>query len=240
MLDLATISGVLFDNRAFQFMFNLLALSCTITWGPKAFLVHVVYVTNVLVGELIRIANLHGQLPVPYDTQRKIIILVGYIHTINPLLMYVWPILIYFHVPLCFMVHCCHLTYIHAAFRKMEYYDLYHAWFLVLLNLAEFISNITIRLNPQFYLYSAVATEAVCPYLLTFRMKKVRFSSGSIGSKSTGKLGQKRKNDVLLWKEKEQKVVPLTNAQRYELAESKSEDLGIDGSFVSREISSKV
>jgi len=169
------IKELLFQHRGTQYLFLLTAVLSTIFFGRAGFLLHVFFVTNALVGELVRISDLYGNLPIPHETERRVIILIGYLHTINPILMHVWPVLFYAHLPVCFAVHCCHMAYVCAAFRDMGYSDQGHICFLIILNLAEFMANVSVNLlGPQIYVICAIATEMLCPFLLTFKMKKSR------------------------------------------------------------------
>eukprot|EP00638_Chattonella_subsalsa_P011582 CAMPEP_0117777752 /NCGR_PEP_ID=MMETSP0948-20121206/573_1 /TAXON_ID=44440 /ORGANISM="Chattonella subsalsa, Strain CCMP2191" /LENGTH=89 /DNA_ID=CAMNT_0005604923 /DNA_START=300 /DNA_END=569 /DNA_ORIENTATION=- len=68
----------------------------------------------------------------------------------------------------------------------MGYSDRTHIGFLVFLNLMEFVTNAVYMISPEFYFYFAIATEALCPFLMTFRMKR-RVGVAGLGSPKTQK-----------------------------------------------------
>jgi len=162
-------------STLFILIFTIGTILCTASFGEKTFLLHVLYVTHMLSVVLIRLSDAYGSFKVPHNSLRKAILSVAFLHTVNPLLMTCHiknTVVMSVHVPLCLMVHVAHLSYVIYIFHDIGYSDMTHSFILVLLNCLEAATNILIMVHPTIYWRVALATEAVCPFVLVFKLKR--------------------------------------------------------------------
>jgi len=176
---LKRLADTIWRDSFFLMIFATGTMLSTAAFRERTFLLHCFYVTHMLLTVLVRLGDAYGRFPIPYNDLRQIIIVAGMLHLINPLLMLVQikhAILV--HVPICVLVHILHLSYVMFIFDDMGYSDSRHTLILVLLNCLEAATNFAIMAYPNAYFLLALATEAICPFVLIFRMKRGRKGNG--------------------------------------------------------------
>jgi len=177
------IYSFIWRDRAFLMLFTMATLISTSTFGKSAFILHAAYVTHTLLSVLVDVEEIYKNVQIPFNNCRRFIITTGVLHLINPCLMlYSWKWTYYLHLPICFSVHIFHLSYVRFVYRAVGYNDAVNWNTLMLLNFCEFVTNLIVMQRPQMYSFVAIATESICPFVLTFRKKKVVYKQRLVRS----------------------------------------------------------
>ena len=158
--------------------FGLLTNICTLCYGKHAILLHSCFVTYTLMSIVIDFKNVFKRLRMPMLKYRKAIILFSLLYQIIPILITVHIVNIYticVHLCACFMLHVFHMHYVTVVFYKINYKDCDHWMILFFVHLLEMCTNVLLICDSSIYVYIAIVTECVCPYILIYiRKKRVR------------------------------------------------------------------
>ena len=139
--------------------FNLLTNVCTMYFGKRAIFIHACFVTYTLITIVIHVKAVFVRLKLPLMRYRQFIILFS----------------MYVHLLACFFIHLFHMQYITTVFQLMNYKDDKHWMILLLLNVLEMCTNLCLVCNyDATYLYTAIVTECMCPYVLMYVRKRNR------------------------------------------------------------------
>ena len=112
---------------------------------------------------------------------RNAIMVFSLFYLVNPLLMTVRVKMskhfVYAHLCACFILHIVHMHYVTIVFRLMNYKDRKHWILLFIANALEMCTNVCLICEYyDMYVYTAIITESVCPYVLMYVRKKSRRS----------------------------------------------------------------
>ena len=148
--------------------------SSTLAHGITNVLLHTSFVTYTLICILVDIKEIFKRLTIPYNKYRKFIIMFGWVHLLNPLvLLFEHKYVVYVHLIMCFILHVMHIHYIILVFRKMNYIDRYYYKILLFLNICEVFTNLCLICKyKDMYKYAAIMTESVCACSLTYKRKR--------------------------------------------------------------------
>ena len=161
--------------------FNIITIICTLFFGKRAIFMHACFVTFTLITIVIHVKAVFVRVKLPLMRYRQFIILFSLFHLINPLLMTMnirmKMYCMYVHLLACFLIHLFHMQYITTVFELMNYKDDKHWMILLLLNILEMCTNLCLVCNyDATYLYTAIVTECMCPYVLMYVRKRNRRS----------------------------------------------------------------
>ena len=153
----------------------VLVTNCTtLVLGVKCVLFHTMLVTYTLMSVLVDVKEIFRRLNVPYNKYRRFIVVLDFVHLINPLLLiFEHEYIIYVHLVMCFLLHLFHIHYIVLVFRSMKYIDTYYYKILVLLNFCELITNLClICAYNDSYEHCAIVTESLCACIFTYKRRR--------------------------------------------------------------------
>ena len=168
-------------NPVFLVSFNVLTHIGTLWYSKRAILLHSCFVTYTLVSIIIDVKDVFKRLRIPMVQYRNAIMIFSLFHLVNPLLMTVRvemnKYFVYAHLCACFILHIVHMHYITIVFRLMNYKDRKHWILLFIANALEMCTNVCLICEYyDTYVYTAIITECVCPYVLMYVRKKSRRS----------------------------------------------------------------
>ena len=154
--------------------FVVLTHVCTLCFGRSAILMHSCFVTYTLISIILDFKDVFKRLQIPKTKYRKAIVLFSLLYQINPILMTVRiKTNVYVHLCACFMLHTCHMHYVTVVFRVMNYKDHKHWMILFVVHVLEMCTNVfLVWEHEKKYLYAAIVTESICPYVLMYIKKR--------------------------------------------------------------------
>lgn len=147
----------------------------TAHWEEKAFFYHVVFVTNALLLETHKLNATFGKFKNPYKKFEIFLYVAGYLHIINPALMFKYPEVVYIHVPVCFTIHVFHMIDVQLVFSHANLHDPFHFIMLLILNLLELATNVAFVFAADYqdvYTSLALTTEVTCLMILAIKLQK--------------------------------------------------------------------
>lgn len=168
-------------NPVFLVSFNVLTHLGTLWYSKRAILLHSSFVTYTLISIIIDVKDVFKRLRIPMVQYRNAIMIFSLFHLVNPLLMTVHvemnKYFVYAHLCACFILHIVHMHYVTIVFRLMNYKDRKHWILLFIANILEMCTNVCLICKYyDTYVYTAIITECVCPYVLMYVRKKSRRS----------------------------------------------------------------
>ena len=161
--------------------FNVLTHIFTLCYNKRAILMHSCFVTYTLISIILDVKHVFKRLSIPMIKYRQAILLFSLLHQISPILITVrnetCKKFVYVHLCTCFILHIVHIHYVTIVFRRMNYKDHKHWRILFVVNVLEICTNICLICDHKnIYVFVAIVTECVCPYVLMYVRKKSRNS----------------------------------------------------------------
>ena len=140
---------------------------------------HACFVTFTFISIIIHVKAVFIRLKFPLMKYRQFIILFSLFHLLNPLFMTMnirmKMYCMYVHLLACFFVHLFHIQFITTVFQLMNYKNNKLWTILLLLNVFKICTNLCLVCQYDItYLYTAILTECICPYVLMYVRKRSR------------------------------------------------------------------